>query len=150
MFLSFFCTYGCEGHFQQVIVSALQFCYDILLKPISLQFHLCKPTWSIVENKRRRTLRPCTVTTSNIRKLSWELVWEWPAPHERELQSIPSLVHTCNKDEAEGAMDPSRLRRHWVLRRWTNVLRPCDENRDTGGACTDPRSSGNVSYNPII
>jgi len=80
----------------------------------------------------------------------WELVWEWPAPHERELQSVPILVQTGNKDQAEGAMDPNRLCRHWVLRRWTNVLRPCDEGRDTGGACADPGPSGNVNYNPII
>ena len=63
------CTYGCEGHFQLVIVSALQFCYDILMKPISLHFHFCQPTESMVVNKRRRrTLRPCTVTTSTAGK----------------------------------------------------------------------------------
>ena len=82
--------------------------------------------------------------------LSWKLVWEWPAPHERKLQSVPILVQTGNKDQAEGAMDPNRLCRHWVLRWRTNVLRPCDKGRDTGGACADPGPSGNVNYNPIL
>ena len=151
MFLSFFCTYGFEGHFQVVIVSALQFYYDILLKSISLHFHFCQPTGSIVGNKRRRrTLRPYTVTTSTTGKTFMRTCMRMSSPtrtrtSERTYlgtggQQGPSWRCNGPKQTMPTLSPPTMNKRLTTLR------------RGPGHRWSLRRSgpSGNVNYNPII
>ena len=66
---------------------------------------------------------------------------QWAA-HESWVQTLPSLVPTCDLLQAEATMDRRWLRRHRVLRRWRHNVRLSYSCRNVGRGSTNLGQSG--------